>query len=470
MWEAGLRHLPPTLIYHMRRLLFCNPFIITIIVIPDKSCGDGDGPIATWNIRTLLDSDVNPRPRRRTALVAHELSRYNIDIAALSETRLSGEDSLSEEGEGYTFFWKGLPEEDCVKEEFYNSLNECLQAIHRTDRVLLMGDFNARVGRDHDIWPGVLGKHGVGKANDNEYRLLTLSSEHQLHITNTNFQLKTKHKNTWKHPRSGHWHQLDHIIRQSERKEVLITKTMRGADCWTDHRLVRCKIRLEIRPQQRSAPPTKKLNIASLGDPEVCAQFRCNVAESLMQHDQRLDLGTKWTRLHSDLYNCAVDTLRFKRKHHQDWFDQNSSRIHQLLEEKKKAHDAHLNNPQSSALKNRFTNIRAEVQRELRQMENEWWQARATELQQYADSNNSHGFYNAVKAFYGPKRHSNHPVRAADGTTLLKSNEQITSRWAEHFNTLLNQVNPIIPTIFDSLPNLPTMVSLNKIHQKWKKS
>ena len=42
--------------------------------------------------------------------MALELAKYNIDIAALSETRLHGEDSLTEVGAGYTFFWKGVPE------------------------------------------------------------------------------------------------------------------------------------------------------------------------------------------------------------------------------------------------------------------------------------------------------------------------------------------------------------------------
>jgi len=41
--------------------------------------------------------------------VAAELNRYNIDIAALCKTRLADEVSLSEIGEGYTFFWKRLP-------------------------------------------------------------------------------------------------------------------------------------------------------------------------------------------------------------------------------------------------------------------------------------------------------------------------------------------------------------------------
>ena len=64
--------------------------------------------MATWNIRTLLDNNPD-RPQRRTALVAIELRRYDVDIAALSETRLLYEGSLTEEGQGYTFLWKGYP-------------------------------------------------------------------------------------------------------------------------------------------------------------------------------------------------------------------------------------------------------------------------------------------------------------------------------------------------------------------------
>ena len=59
-------------------------------------------------MRTLLDG--GDRPERRTAIVAQQLADYDIDIAALSETRLAGEGSLMEIGQGYTYFWRGVPE------------------------------------------------------------------------------------------------------------------------------------------------------------------------------------------------------------------------------------------------------------------------------------------------------------------------------------------------------------------------
>ena len=40
--------------------------------------------LACWNARTLLDLDNSDRPQRRTALVSHKLSRYEVDISALS--------------------------------------------------------------------------------------------------------------------------------------------------------------------------------------------------------------------------------------------------------------------------------------------------------------------------------------------------------------------------------------------------
>ena len=52
--------------------------------------------IAYWNVSTLFDREAADRPERRTALVAVELVKYNIDIAALCETRFSESDSLND--------------------------------------------------------------------------------------------------------------------------------------------------------------------------------------------------------------------------------------------------------------------------------------------------------------------------------------------------------------------------------------
>nr|VZI38141.1 unnamed protein product [Spirometra erinaceieuropaei] len=55
---------------------------------------------------------INPRsnrPERRTTLVARELARYKVDIAALRETRFSDKGQMEEVGAGYTFLWSGRP-------------------------------------------------------------------------------------------------------------------------------------------------------------------------------------------------------------------------------------------------------------------------------------------------------------------------------------------------------------------------
>ena len=59
-----------------------------------------------------MDRDEANGPQRRTALIRLELARYNIDIAALIETRLADEGELCERGCGYTFFWRGRGNEE----------------------------------------------------------------------------------------------------------------------------------------------------------------------------------------------------------------------------------------------------------------------------------------------------------------------------------------------------------------------
>ena len=66
----------------------------------------------SWNVRTLMDNPKADRPERRTALVARELARYHVDIAALSETRIANEGLLTEDGGSYCFFWSGRTSEE----------------------------------------------------------------------------------------------------------------------------------------------------------------------------------------------------------------------------------------------------------------------------------------------------------------------------------------------------------------------
>ena len=146
-----------------------------------------------------------------------------------------------------------LDSSDDVKDRFYDTLYFTLRRISLDDKIILLGDFNAWVGRNHNIWHGVIGHHGVGNMNSSGLQLLSLCSEMGLAITNTFIQLRGMHKTYWMHPRSKHWHLIDYVIdRLRDLNEVKITLTMRGAVCSTDHLLICSTIRQNVLPPARS--------------------------------------------------------------------------------------------------------------------------------------------------------------------------------------------------------------------------
>ena len=116
-----------------------------------------------------------------------------------------------------------------------------------------------------------MGRHGVSKCNDNGRLLLELCAEKQLSVTNTLFQQKDRYKTTWMHPRSKHWHMIDFIlVRQRDVKDILHTRVTRSADCNTDYRLVRSKVRLHLKPKPKrrtGTVPPKTFDVHKLQYP-----------------------------------------------------------------------------------------------------------------------------------------------------------------------------------------------------------
>ena len=87
---------------------------------------------------------------------------------------------------------------------FKSDLREAIKRVPTDDRLILVGDLNARVSSDTEKWKGVPGSHGVGKCNANEELLLALCSEYNLMITNILYKHKDTQEKTWMHPRSNY--------------------------------------------------------------------------------------------------------------------------------------------------------------------------------------------------------------------------------------------------------------------------
>ena len=100
----------------------------------------------------MLDRQNADRPERRSAIISLELSKYNIDIAALSEVRFSRTGHIREET-GYSICWSGKVADECsesgvalaIRTELAFKLIEEPKAV--SDRMMAL-----RVALSNDRW------------------------------------------------------------------------------------------------------------------------------------------------------------------------------------------------------------------------------------------------------------------------------------------------------------------------------
>ncbi|BHF81437.1 hypothetical protein SprV_0702456700 [Sparganum proliferum] len=86
--------------------------------------------------------------------------------------------------------------EAAARDKFYEDLHAFLATVSKADKLIVLGDFNARVGIDHAAWSEVLGPHGLRGSNDNDLLLLRTCAEHRFILTNTFFCMPEREKAT----------------------------------------------------------------------------------------------------------------------------------------------------------------------------------------------------------------------------------------------------------------------------------
>ena len=450
---------------------------------------------------------------RKTAIIDRELKRLNIDIAALQETRLPGCGSLKERD--YTFFWQGQEQQEhrlygvgfavrnsllssieapssgtprvlslrlttasgpanilsvyaptlCstaeAKDQFYEELEAKIQRVPSKEHLFLLGDFNARVGADHDPWPRCIGHFGIGKLNENGQRLLELCSYHDLCLTNTFFSTKPHHRVSWRHPRSHHWHQLDFVItRRSLLSQVLVTRTFHSADCDTDHSLVASKVRLLPKQVHHSKPkPRPRINTASTAKPELRQRFANAIDVAL--EDCPTDSATQqWNHIREAVFQTALDTFGRRERKSADWFEAGATELEPVIAAKRAALLAYKKDPSAKTLAE-LRASRSEAQRIARRCANDYWLNLCQDIQLAADLGNVRGMYEGMKKVFGPSAIKTAPLKSAEGD-IIKDRSKQMERWAEHYQELYSRETIVTNTALENTLLLPEMNELDE--------
>jgi len=121
----------------------------------------------------------------------------------------------------------------------FDDLQAVISSAPPDDLLLVMGDFNARVGCGEVMGSSCLkvrGMFGVGILNENGEHLLSFCALNKLCVMNTMFAKKKIHQYTWQHPGTKVWHCIDYILTcHSQRRYCIDATVFRSVDWFVLH-------------------------------------------------------------------------------------------------------------------------------------------------------------------------------------------------------------------------------------------
>ena len=98
-----------------------------------------------------------------------------------------------------------------MKNDFYEQLQKIVDEVPRYDILLVIGDWNVKVGEEQLGDEGIVGKFGMtGERNDNGERFVSICALNNLAIASTMFPHKEIHRYTWTSPNGQYHNQIDH--------------------------------------------------------------------------------------------------------------------------------------------------------------------------------------------------------------------------------------------------------------------
>ncbi|KAJ0180391.1 hypothetical protein K1T71_003795 [Dendrolimus kikuchii] len=189
-------------------------------------------------------------------------------------------------------------------DEFYKTINKALETTHKN--IILIGDFNAKVGVPKKEEHLVMKQYGYGQRNDRGQRLVDFALEHKLTILNTCFKKKQKSRWTWRSPNGEIKNEIDYIL--SNQPRIFHNIGTLNLNYPSDHRILRASILLTIQKFCRVKFTNKQ--VSQLNNEEDISNYIKNLSSLLFDTNVYQDNVSVQT-----CYDNITNAIRDGNKH-----------------------------------------------------------------------------------------------------------------------------------------------------------
>ena len=334
----------------------------------------------------------------------------------------------------------GMEKKEDERERFWARFSECLAGFESNERVIVLGDMNAKVGdRERD---GIVGKFGVPGMNENGVCLLEVCNERGLIVGNTWFEKKLIHKYTWEREGGVERSMIDLILVEEVMRKRLIDVTVRRgvAGGISDHFLVESKVKRCARKKyvNRGGCITEIVKVSEFEKQEIRDAYRSMIeVEWLNVKDTRmLSVEDEWERFKSFVLSSAGESCGYKRIGRRgkksEWWD---DEMRELVQDKRRLYEMYLRT-RSEHDKNEYNRKNREVKYKVREkkrvVDERWGESLSKNFREKKKL-----FWKEVNAERKSNDQMEMRIRDADGN-MLTVGEDVVGRFKSYFDGLLN--------------------------------